>query len=375
MVSNFPSSSQGQFPHWGIQSTLSFALNPSGLLPLNLLYTSPFCCPWPNQWRVQKHHLKETENLWLQRPSRISIYLLLSPSSLASTWIKAKLGLRLQALLMLGSYLLAVCHCASSIWRPTQHSRTLLWRCFEVLLEQGCSRGSRRRSTKQKQSKTVCSTLGVFGMVSNFPSSSQGQFLHWGIQSTLSFALNPSGLLPLNLLYTSPFCCPWPNQRRVQKHHFEKQKIFGFKGLHAFLYLLLSPSSLASTWIKAKLRLRLQALLMLGSYLLAVCHCASSIWRPTQHSRTLLWRCFEVLLEQGCSRGSRRRSTKQKQSKTIKNSVQHTGCFWNGVKLSIKLTRSISALRDSKHTQLCTESFWTLAAQSPLHEPVLLPVT
>ena len=241
MVSNFPSSSQGQFPHWGIQSTLSFALSSSGLLPLNLLYTSPFCCPWPDQWRVQKHHLKETENLWLQRPSRISIYLLLSPSSLASTWIKAKLGLRLQALLMLGSYLLAVCHCASSIWRPTQHSRTLLWRCFEVLLEQGCSR---RRSTKQKQSKTVCSTLGVFGMVSNFPSSSQGQFPHWGIQSTLSFALNPSGLLPLNLLYTGPFCCPWPNQWRVPKHHLKETENLWLQRPSPFLYTcFLAPAA------------------------------------------------------------------------------------------------------------------------------------
>ena len=120
--------------------------------------------------------------------------------------------------------------------------------CFEDALKCCWSRAAlvedQQNKNNQKQSKTVCSTLGVFGMVSNFPSSSQGQFPHWGIQSTLSFALNPSGLLPLNLLYTSPFCCPWPNQRRVQKHHFEKQKIFGFKGLHAFLYTcFLAPAA------------------------------------------------------------------------------------------------------------------------------------
>ena len=125
----------------------------------------------------------------------------------------------LQALLMLGSYLLAVCHCASSIWRPTQHSGTLHWKCFEMLLESSCS----RKSSKQKRSKTsqtwkqnIQNTVqhtGWFGHKDDF----------CRIQSTLSFALNPSGPLLLNLLYTSPFCCPWPNQWSVHKTSLEKR--------------------------------------------------------------------------------------------------------------------------------------------------------
>ena len=275
--------------------------------------------------------LKETENLWLQRPSRISIYLILSPSSLASKWIKAKLRFGLQALLMLGSYLLAVCHCASSIWRPTQHSRTLLWRCFEVLLEQGCSR---RRSTKQIRSKTnkisvqhtgcfwngvklsIKLTRSIFALGDSKWFNAHSA-LHWILlDSCRSISSTRARSAARDLISEG-------SKNIILK---ETENLRLQRPSRISIHLLLSPSSLASTWIKAKLRFGLQALLMLGSYLLAVCHCASSIWRPTQHSRTLLWRCFEVLLGQGCSR---RRSTK-----TIKNNVQHTGCFWNGFKLS-----------------------------------------
>ena len=181
-------------------------------------------------------------------------YFLLSPSSLASTWIKSKTNwdwgcklcwclaatclLSAIAPARFGDLHSTVAHCHIAV--------KMIWSVVRARLLSQKITNTKSNEKRQKQTKTVCSTLGGFGMLSNFPSSSQGQFLHVGIQSTLSFALNPSGLLLLNLLYTSPFCCPWPNQWRFERHNFLSKKKLASKALKHF-YFLLSPSSLAST--------------------------------------------------------------------------------------------------------------------------------